>query len=282
MIERDGNRLILSRHPYPLIVSRLTHAQGVERHTHDFYEMVYIERGFAIHTIRRETTLFLAGDVFIIPPGVPHEFRKTVNNQVYNCAFAPALFQNDWNVLQNQPLLKQASEETGDLAKIHLPLNARAETESLLRRLCIETGRTPPGYELCSRSLLTGLLILLARFWEGAVPMEGCSSVAEAGRVAAALDYFDAHPENAGDIAGMFGYSRERFSRIFKKYTGITPSAYITTSRIAKAAERLLDPAVSISGAAEAAGFDDINYFSRLFKKETGQTPTQFRHQSGL
>lgn len=280
MIERDGNRLMLSRHPFPLIVSRLAHGQGVERHTHDFYEMVYVERGFAIHTIRRETTLFLAGDVFIIPPGVSHEFGKTVNNRVYNCAFSSSLFGDDWNTLQSLPLLRQVLAQDGALTKIHLPLEARPEMERLLRRLCTETSQMPPGYELCSRSLFTGLLILLARFAGDAVPMEDCFSSAEAGRVAAALAYFDAHPESIGDIAEMFGYKRERFSKIFKKYTGITPSAYITTSRIAKAAELLLDPALSISCAAEAAGFDDINYFSRLFKKETGLTPTQFREAS--
>ena len=71
--------------------------------------------------------------------------------------------------------------------------------------------------------------------------------------------------------------SRRRFNDLFKALFNSTPNRYLTSVRIKKAKELLLNPEISIKRIAELSGFEDFYYFSKVFKKETGLSPMQFR-----
>ncbi len=70
------------------------------------------------------------------------------------------------------------------------------------------------------------------------------------------------------------------FSRLFKEEVGENFIEYLTTLRISKAKEYLLDPSLPVREAGSLAGYADPNYFSRIFKKQTGMTPREFREKN--
>ena len=77
-------------------------------------------------------------------------------------------------------------------------------------------------------------------------------------------------------LADKTGFSRTYFSEVFKKKTGTTPLAYLTTVRLEKAALLLAnDTNCSIGQVAESVGIDGKN-FSRLFKKKFGISPLRY------
>ena len=65
-------------------------------------------------------------------------------------------------------------------------------------------------------------------------------------------------------------------SRVFKKETGQTFSAYVSEQRIRRAMHLLQtkDRIIDIAG---NVGFENSKYFSQVFKKQTGMTPQEYR-----
>ncbi|MFT8352232.1 response regulator transcription factor [Clostridium saccharoperbutylacetonicum] len=82
------------------------------------------------------------------------------------------------------------------------------------------------------------------------------------------------------DIAEKFGFTNEYLSKIFKKYTGVTPIKYITKIRINEAKQLLINqPELEIKKVGELIGYKDAFYFSRVFKSNVGVYPTDYRMQ---
>jgi two-component system response regulator YesN len=72
------------------------------------------------------------------------------------------------------------------------------------------------------------------------------------------------------------GISQTYMSRLFRKYTGLSFSNYLTRSRIELAKQYLSDGKTLIKDAATMAGFKDQFYFSKVFKSFTGFSPSDY------
>lgn len=72
----------------------------------------------------------------------------------------------------------------------------------------------------------------------------------------------------------------QRLARLMKRLFGLTPSQFITKSRIAAASRMLRDPDCSVAEIAHACGFYDHSAFTRAFRSATGMTPSAFRAQT--
>jgi transcriptional regulator GlxA family with amidase domain len=79
------------------------------------------------------------------------------------------------------------------------------------------------------------------------------------------------------EIASKCGYSVEHFSRIFKKYTGKSPMAYISECRIMRAKDMLLNTEKPIEVIISECGFSNRTAFFKKFFCIEGVTPLQFR-----
>lgn len=80
-----------------------------------------------------------------------------------------------------------------------------------------------------------------------------------------------------GQIAQHFGYSREYFSRMFKRCSGVTPDQYLTEIRLQSSVDDLLRGDCSIEQTAERNGFSNARALSRAFSSRFGMTPAVFR-----
>lgn len=78
-------------------------------------------------------------------------------------------------------------------------------------------------------------------------------------------------------LASLVHLSPTYLSRLFKRETGETLSAYIQDVRIERAKNLLCTTSMKIYEVAEQVGFSDPVYFSRMFKKATGVKPKDFR-----
>ncbi len=84
-------------------------------------------------------------------------------------------------------------------------------------------------------------------------------------------------PLSTTAVAERAHLSADRFSRLFKKATGVTLKEYVNRARVERVKELLADPDLRISEAASATGFRDIAHFNRTFKRYTGHSPRQHR-----
>lgn len=80
-------------------------------------------------------------------------------------------------------------------------------------------------------------------------------------------------------LAGQFGFSKEYFSRSFKKYMGINFKDYLTKRRLMEAESLLTATDRPIAEIALESGFIDIKVFYSVFKKEFGGSPNMYRKE---
>lgn len=78
-------------------------------------------------------------------------------------------------------------------------------------------------------------------------------------------------------IAKELGIGRNQCTRLFSKIHGMSPRQYITSQRLLKAKELLVQTTQSIEGIAYDLGFSSLSHFSRQFKRWTGVSPFKYR-----
>ena len=286
----NKNIMTIKDEEFGLKVGLFEHDPKIYRHSHDFIEFSLIEQGFTLHRVEDEkASLLLPGDIIFIRPGIAHEFWKSTNNKALNCLFYREVLGADLQELSKLPHLDGMLNPDYGIkwGKTRLKADSRYAISHLLKKLQTECLNKPTGWKIRAKALLTDYLVCLSRVWgkedSSNTPNYGLSAQIKQELLytpSGMMQLLEASENNrmsVEEMASTLGYSPEHFSRMFKKLTGITPSAYLTSMRISVAAEKLMDERLSIAAVAEITGFEDVNYFSRIFKKETGKTPSEFR-----
>jgi AraC family transcriptional regulator len=79
------------------------------------------------------------------------------------------------------------------------------------------------------------------------------------------------------DISQAVGVHPVHLSREFRRHYHSSVGEYIRKLRIEYACKEMLNPDISLSEIASAAGFADQSHFARTFKRLVGMTPAVFR-----
>ena len=123
--------------------------------------------------------------------------------------------------------------------------------------------------------LLMQLLSVLAR-----------RRIAETPLVSACLRIIDAEVDrpdlNVNAMAARLDRSREHLTREFRDVTGVSPSMYLTQTRVRLAAAELRAGDAKLETVARRSGFGSAEYLCRVFRKTVGVTPVQFRRRPWL
>ncbi len=82
-------------------------------------------------------------------------------------------------------------------------------------------------------------------------------------------------------LASIACCSTDHLFRLFRKYAGTTPGAYLIGVRMGLASSLLRTSSMSVGEIAEAVGYADIFTFSRQFKRSMGTSPRGYRTTSG-
>ncbi|MGN6627595.1 MAG: helix-turn-helix transcriptional regulator [Tepidisphaeraceae bacterium] len=87
---------------------------------------------------------------------------------------------------------------------------------------------------------------------------------------------------NVNGLADRLNRSREHLTREFRDATGISPSTYLTQTRVRLAAGELRSTDAKLTAIAHRSGFGSAEYLCRVFRKTVGVTPVQFRDRPWL
>jgi len=78
-------------------------------------------------------------------------------------------------------------------------------------------------------------------------------------------------------LAGIAGFSRFHFARLFKQFTNVSYYEYLTQKRIEHAEKLLIIPDISITEVAMQSGFNSLSTFNRVFKHLKHCTPSEYK-----
>jgi len=272
---------------YPLLL--FSNAQGGGNdsvHSHDFFEIALVRSGCTIHCVYgrgnellQKSTL-IRGDLYVIPPGVRHQFQDKRDVLLYTMGFLPELFtEEEFRIVAELPALRELAAGSCHFPRLHLLPLEFAEAERLLRRLMnhLQAPRQEAAHRLMAKSLTLEYLISI-----GLHAPERWSRAPETAdkKILAAIEEMERDPRKLVRIpetARKYGMCASGFSRKFREITGMPPLKYCRFLRLELVRQALTDSNVSVEELAENFGFADGNHLIKLFKKHYAVTPHRFR-----
>ena len=253
-----------------------------EGEMHDFWEMVYVDKGIVnIRAGSREFSL-MAGEVIFHKPNEFHTIATDGKNVAdvfvisFVCSSSGMGFFKG-RVAKVPPKLRknisgiiEESERTFDL----MPMTGVA--------LKLKPN-APIGGQQMIRIHLEEFLIKLVRE-ESRVENTGIFPTKESMENHLVTQMAEIAERHIYDKVSVFAicaelnYSRSYLSGIFKAATGQTLLQYIIGLKIREAKRLIRENNLSISAISDKLCFDNPHYFSTVFKRATNFTPTQYKN----
>lgn len=149
-----------------------------------------------------------------------------------------------------------------------------------------------PERPLLTQSLLLRLLAgLLVRLREApaaasgtplAPPAPSSARFAADPRIRLALDYLRRHPERfpaTEELCRLTEMSASHLRKLFVRYTGMPPLAYMHHWKAAEARRLLETTHERVNDIARRLGYGEAGYFARIFRERAGMSPSEYRRR---
>lgn len=253
-------------------------------HKHNFFEFVYVDKGFMVHNHNGHTHILTAGDVFCIVPGQIHMYTMGYEATIYNILFEKNEFGSFIEEISSLGILKDIFECREDIfPSIKISIPQRHELVSLLDTIIKENEEKKCGWRTALRIHMLEFLLFFVRVHSEAeheIKGDAGEKAVYYGYILKTLKFIEENymnDINSADIAENVGISSDYITKQFKKELDMTPLDYLRKYRIAKAIELIKTTDMSISDISSACGFNDLSLFSRVFKQTFGLTPRDFK-----
>ncbi|RKP52903.1 AraC family transcriptional regulator [Cohnella endophytica] len=248
----------------------------------------YIEQGEAEFILNGVKYLAKEGDIFLMPPFMPHIIRTTSAVPLIQYIVHFDLNYDDarsrWKVTSLiDEETKQISENEMVLADVvpvsHLRTADRIELKRrflMLQKVFLDE---KPNHFLVEKAFCIELLHFFFLGQEGEANQEGKLTKGW-GLLEKSIHFINRNYSNPGldnhTISKHIGVSTNHLSFLFKDQLNITIHKYLTHVRIEQAKLRIIEGNRSLTAVAKEVGFSSIHLFSRSFKATVGITPSQF------
>lgn len=257
-------------------------------HSHDYYQLCYVQCGQIRHGHAEEPVTLQAGDAFLVPPGFVHCVEFGHSARIYSLSFTEDVFHAGFSHSNVYRFMTALKLETMDAAKLdvrlRIPLDntRRNNLQALLDCLIAEDAAGCPRELAAAASLIAAALCVVSQGYfaqpDGPAQLQKVEACQRA--MAECIAYIDANYTKDLTLQGLsrqFALSRSRFGILFPQYTGTTLKPYIAQKRIAHAVMLLQSTKLPVAQIGQTVGYEDITTFYRNFTKVTGVTPTAYR-----
>lgn len=254
---------------------------GYPIHWHTAIEMIMPIEGVYTIIINKTTYVLEEGDILIIPPGELHELISPPEGVRLILLFDFSLisnldgFTNILTTILNQPRLINSTTA----------LDIHTQLKNLLEDITEEYNSNTSFKEPAIYAKIIQMFVLAGRKYmstETLFPDVKLNKQREyVDKFNIIFDYINRNYMELitlDAIAGVAGFSKFHFSRLFKQFTDMSFYDYLNQKRVKEAESLLLDPNLSITDVAMRSGFSSISTFNRVFKSFKECTPTEFKN----
>lgn len=244
-------------------------------HNHDFWELIFVERGKVINRYDGEDRILTKNEFCILRPDTIHTVLEEVNSPLLfinfeiKASFLDLLCQNlgfkNADEAFNAPLSygSLSSDETLDIMQLINKTQDNAlssDEKSKCLRLLIT--------QLFSRSIKQ-------RFFPKNTPVNSLVST-----ILNELENIENFKLTIDEICEKCSYSHEYVTRLFKKENLLPPNKILLKNKLAYACTFLSTSNITIIEIAQLCGIYSLSYFNRIFKEFYGITPSAYRKKT--
>ena len=257
-----------------------------EGERHDFWEMVYIDKGEMVCTADQNRFILKSGEMTFHKPNEFHNLsgdQQTAPNVsilTFECKsramkhFEGKIFHLD---AEEKSLLSMLFEEGLSCYRLV------DETNPLLQELK-KLEDAPLGSSQMTKNLLEAFLIMLCRNTDVVTKkMRRSYKIGDAlvpYNIKEILDFLEENiygKITVSDIAKKLSKSESSIKQLFSSYQKNGIIKYYNSLKIEEAKKLIRSGKYNIAEVSSMLSFDTPQYFSKCFKKETNMTPSQYK-----
>ncbi len=243
---------------------------------HDFYEFIYIKKGYLTCKMHGKNIRLEPNDFLIISPGKSHSYVK--EDDSISTVFI-VCFESSNAILKHftKPLKLNKNERT-IMQKILL--EATRAFQFPFEKRIVPLALPVFGAQQLVKNYIEELFIVLIRdkdrnneiklfATKESFAKKLCENI---------IEYLRMNIENdisLEDICNHFYFSKNYINGTFKSVTNYTIMQYYNKLKITEA-KKMLREGISASEISFRLKFNNTNYFFKFFKRYTGLTPQQF------
>lgn len=247
--------------------------------THDYWELVYIDRGAAIVYADGQKIPVSQGEIVFHQPGEHHaiasvpEDPPTVFIITFRCTSAQMQFFRNRRMFVPTPMRRFISEMISDGQEAYYLVDDSPYEVALQKRQ-----DAPIGSEQLIKLNLEMLLIKLIRSTIlPKIETSGTESFDPLTKSILSILTNNVYSHITVEaISREVGFSRTHIAAVFKKSCGKTITEYLTDLKISEAKYLMRKQLYTVTQIADFLCYDNSHYFYRVFKRETGMTPKQY------
>lgn len=246
---------------------------------HDFWELVYVDKGEIIATAGDREFSVSSGEVLFHEPNEWHNIRAngTIAPNVMILSFqCRSAAMNFFAGKQMRPDSRQREFLSMILAESKKAFSSRLDDP--YENTLVRAAEQPVGSEQLIGLYLTLFLISLLRHEEKTASTDRKSGSLPL--LDTILSYMQQNLHRKltlEHLAAEFHISRSYIKKLFSQYLQTGAMHYFIGLKIAKAKDFLRESEKNVSQIAEILGYDNVYYFCNQFKKAEGMSPLEYR-----
>lgn len=241
---------------------------------HDFYEITLLTGGCMEVRVEGWSARLHKGSLILVRPGDPHTRAAEGPCTYINLAF-PARVITDLFTYLGDP---EGERELRRADAPPLAVLTPGETlllQTRLERLNLLPAGDPRTAAMALRQMVFQIVTQYLR--PAPAPARAMTSPPWLEELLKRLDAPENFDWGLPEMVAYSGRTKEHLCRSFKKYLGVTPTAYLNAHRLNYAANLLRHSDQKVVDIVYAAGFQSLSRFYQAFRQAYGLSPRQYR-----
>ena len=255
--------------------------------SHNFWEMVYIDKGEMICTAGKKQFILKSGELTFHKPDEYHNLSGNGRTSSNISILTFDCFGDEMDYFEGK-IFRLNAEEKGLLSMLFTEgissLAKEKENDPLVQSMKVRPN-APFGYEQMIKNLLEIFLIKLRRntdiFSKESRRQFTVDGVNIPVKIKSIVDYLNENVYRKitiSDISLHFGISESLLKKEFSLYYSGGIINYYNRRKAEEAKKLIRKGEHSFSEIADKLGFDNPQYFSKFFKNITNMTPTEYKN----
>ncbi len=248
---------------------------------HDFWELVFCDKGPIIITADDREMLLNAGEFYIHPPSQFHNIRTDGTHSASTVILSftgniPMLHTAADRIMQADSYLREALFAI--LREARLCFRNRLGQIHDAKLLRKESGVAFGAEQVILRELEL-LLIHLIRGEHSSAAHGAALGRSVSDRLSPILQYMEENTRErltVESICRTFSLSPTTLKKLFSASLGCGAMSYFLDCRIREAKKLIREEELNFSAIAAELRFASVHHFSRIFKQKTDMTPTEY------